>query len=259
MDQPFVLSPSLIYSLGIRCDAEISLRRLGLRRISSAVGSFDSRSISTIIHAVSTDFAWILDRSRFHKSAPSSRSTFIRGYLDSFSECNAIAQHHNLLDKETFLHFERAQSRFVKLSTSGISTLFLLSIKSADMTTLLVEDIRLLYNVLRSKFDCALLVQLYLKDGMTASSFLSRNGRTSPFVFSRLNDIHLDIPSGLHVTHELAAEDNGLFVSVCSSSDCRVELRKIQTMLLKSVLFDKFNLSAERLLSHEELTNMLGS
>ena len=124
MEHSLITSPSLIYSLGISCDAEMTLRRLDLRRISSAIGSFDSRNASSVIHAVSTDFAWIVDKSRLSKAVPTSERTFISGYLDSFSESNAIAQYHDLLNEQTFLHFQRARSRFMNLSRSRLPTLF---------------------------------------------------------------------------------------------------------------------------------------
>jgi len=255
-EQIFNHSPNLIYSLGIRCDAEMSLRRLGLRRISSAVGSFDSRSISTVIHAVSTDYAWIVDKSRLRKSPSNPPKTFISGYLDDFSESNAIAQHHDLSDEKTLHHFHRARDRFISISRTRLPTLFFLSIKSADMSTVLVEDIRLLYSVLKSKFNCSLLVQLYLKDSMTASSFISRNGRTTPFSFLRLSNICLDSPPIL-VSHEIAVEDESLVVSVCSSLDSRLEHRKIQPMILRSV-FTALNVSTHNLFSHELLLDFLG-
>ena len=169
-----------VVSLGIRCFTEIFLKDLGLKKFSSPFDGLFLSSVNDIIYLLknkieednlihtendekykSYNEKWgyrslhkRLDNSFFDK----------KNYIDS-SYHYATFPHHNLNKPNTIKHFKRCFDRFDIIEKKKIKTLFCLFLhpKYPGYKKVTSNDIEILSNYLKTKFNCHLLVIYFLK------------------------------------------------------------------------------------------------
>lgn len=161
----------VVYSLGLRCRTEGYLGYCGVKRFSSIVGSVNGKSITQLIHAVTSDFKWYTETKRListdGKKQQSTNNwgkwgkrTLVRGYDNMEDFGDATIAHHNT--DEEYEHFERAVRRWKTIQKHKIRTLFILVMDTRDGHTKEIElqNYIMLSEILKEKFDCRVAILL---------------------------------------------------------------------------------------------------
>ena len=125
----------VVYSLGVRCDTEIILKRLGLVKFSSLFGSMNIRNYTNLIKCFDTNFKILLDESNliFTKDNPAwdiqNKAHGFRTLNIAFDNPNdyhsATIAHHDLSNSEHKQHFVRAVNRLNYIRSKNIPIVFI--------------------------------------------------------------------------------------------------------------------------------------
>jgi len=169
-----------VLSLGIRCFTEIFLKELGLKKFSSPFDGLFLSSINDIIYLLEHK---IEERKLIHTQNNEKYKSYnekwgyrsLHSKLDnSFFDKNnyidssyhyATFPHHNLNKPNIIKHFKRCFDRFDIIDKKKIKTLFCLFLhqKYPGYKKVTSNEIEILSNYLKTKYNCHLLAIYFLK------------------------------------------------------------------------------------------------
>jgi hypothetical protein len=169
-----------ILSIGIRCFTEIFLKELELKNFSSPFDGLFLSSINDIIYLLEHKIEEVklihtqndekyksYNEKWGYRSLHKKLDNYFfdkKNYIDS-SYHYATFPHHNLKDKKKVDHFKRCFDRFDIIEKNKIKTLFCLFLhpKYPGYKKVTNNDIEILSNYLKNKYNCHLLVIYFFR------------------------------------------------------------------------------------------------
>lgn len=138
----------IIYSLGVRCTAELALKILGFKKFSSLFGSLNIRNFKNIIECLDSDLDILINENNIISSSDIEsmkdcqyNRTLHKLFDDITNWDSATFAHHDIIkNKNDMEHFLRGINRFNKIKNNNISTLFINVSQSREYDNTLETD-----------------------------------------------------------------------------------------------------------------------
>lgn len=176
---------SVVYSIGVRCDTEMILKRLDLIKFSSIFGSMNIRNYENLIKCFNSNFQILFDPDNlvYSKYNPKWMNenkkyglrTLNKMFDDITNYHSATIAHHDLSSEKDMLHFIRGIHRLNYIRKNNIPILFVnisimaispMEFDNTNYNPLLIESIK------NSGFNNMKLLSIYKDSSITKTEMM---------------------------------------------------------------------------------------